>query len=257
MHSQPHTHRRPTMPRQPTPANLKSFAQSLPSAQLLPTPAPFLMSRVFGFLCSVPLRDYLDATAKAHNLNLSKFCRTALIEFQRHPKSFKSKDIGQRVLKNTQPSPRLATINVTIPPELRAWITDYADKQCTTISTIIRRATYEYARKLNNETKETKETKENPQLVIDAWLHFDGRGSDKIRQMEERRARTDPRRIGSVPVTKEDLKKIDVPWMRNPKRFAAERERMDELFKVQLHQYPEPTSRNPDGYDDWIVRSEW
>lgn len=215
-----------------------------------PRNTSFHLSKVFGFLCSAPLRDYLQATADRHNIKLSTMCRIALAEFHKHPRSFTGKDIGKRIIKNTPPSPRIATINTTLPTELRQAVTGYAKLHNTTISTILRRAAYEYALKLNRATD--PDHKEEPQLLVDAWLHFDGRGSYKKQQAEEaKRAKTD-RTI--KPATKEDFKDMHVPWMKNPQRFSALRDIADDIFEKHEYTTPAPTSADPDA---WVLNSYW
>ena len=234
----------------------------------------FLLSTNFAFLCSAPLREYLQAAANASNLTLSALCRTALVEFQKRPKTMVTKRIGARILKNVKPSPRVATVTVTISKNLRStiqlpvpklphplalqpkpeykplrqWLTDYAKEQGTTASTILRRAAYEYALRINMEASKDNTFREDPQLLVDAWPHYDDRGLAAKMQAEER---ANPKPQKAVP-----LRSLDIPLIQNPERVKRELDHAYSLFEVRLHQQPHPTSRNPDGYDDWIVRSE-
>ena len=192
--------------------------------------APFRLSSNLSFLCSDELYHYLRNTAFSNRMKLSALCRTGLAEFSKRPKSFATRDIGARILKNYPPLDRFVTVNISMPlthkskgqenKTLRDWLFDYAAAHNLTLATVLRRAAYEYALKLNRTTDPLHD--EDPQLLVDAWVHIDGRGSYRVQMAEEaKRAATD-RTIKAV--TKEDFKEIQVPWMRNPERFSAMRE---------------------------------
>lgn len=253
---------------------------SSPSNPIMTNSTRFLLSNNFAFLCSAPLRDYLLSTAKAQNLTLSALCRTALVEFQKHPKSIVTKRIGARILKNTKPSPRVATITVTIPktlrstiqlpapklphplalqpkPEykpLRQWLADYAKDQGTTASTILRRAAYEYALRVNHknylannpDAPDQDEPREDPQLLVDAWPHYDDRGIAAKLQAQER---TKPKK--AVP-----LRSLDIPLIQNPERVKRELDYAYSLFEKRDYKIPE-TKRYYLDPDMWVIDNEW
>lgn len=246
----------------------------------MPTTAAFRTSNNFTFNCSYQLREFLLSTVEAYlahritqqpepgqdtkprarhqtptkhpRLTLATLCRTGLQYFLQATKPIQNRHIGPRLLSHPR-LPHNSCVSLSASPSkyptLRADMEAFAERNDITVSTVLRRAAYTYAVKLQEEMNPDFE--ENPQLILDAWLNVDNRG----------KARPAP-----VPMPAENYKqtpdlsiprpKLNIPVLHNPQQIVKDRAERDELLSPKDYQLPKIKHYYNDP-DLWVTDNEW